>query len=77
MKWTEDGLHGFVSTGETFAGQNYYEIAVADWQGRDCIHHSESEIGAKNLARHSRNPMGKSFYHEGHEGHEGFGKLFL
>ena len=47
MKWTEDGLHGFVSTGETFAGQNQYEIAVADWQGMDCIPHWESEIGRK------------------------------
>jgi hypothetical protein len=39
MKWSEDGLHGLVSNGETCAGSIQYEIAVADWQGRDGFHH--------------------------------------
>jgi hypothetical protein len=39
MKWSEDGLHGFVSTAETFASLDQYEIAVVDWQGRDGFHH--------------------------------------
>jgi hypothetical protein len=30
------------------------------------------ELTAKGLARHSRNQMGKSFYHEGHEGLENY-----
>jgi hypothetical protein len=47
MKWTEDSLHGFVSTVETHTGQNQYEIAVGDWQGMDCVPRWESEIGRK------------------------------
>ena len=35
------------STAETHTGQNQYEIAVGDWQGMICVHHSESEIGRK------------------------------
>jgi hypothetical protein len=42
---------------------------------------TKSEIRIKNvttksLARHSRNQLGKSFYHEGREGHEGLGNYF-
>ena len=44
-----DNLHGFVSSGETIAGSIQYEIAVADWQGRDFVHYLESENGRKEL----------------------------
>ncbi|MGZ8444219.1 MAG: hypothetical protein ACXWXZ_12540, partial [Candidatus Binatia bacterium] len=61
MKWTEDSLHGFVSTVETHTGQNQYEIAVGDWQGMDCVHPAESEIGRNEPSPALPQPNGNEF----------------